>query len=178
MCSKTPVSLLQEVLVHYAMPLPQYSFAQLPGLPSPEFQCTVTTGNMTATATAYSKKEAKHRSAELILKQLGIIGISIKTNIPAANTSSQPENYVGKLNELSSRNKLLYPTYTECIAKDFPSLYFTVKCQLGELESHGTAPNKKDAKQKAAAQMLSMYVSVQTALFIYTTDVFFIVFLG
>lgn len=179
MCSKTPVSLLQEVLVQSGMPLPQYSFAQLFGVPSPEFQCTVTTGNMTATATACSKKEAKQRSAELILKQLGANALLLKNSMPAVvNTSSQPDNYIGRLNELSSQLKVFYPTYTECIEKNYSCLLFTFKCQFGELESYGTAANKKDAKQKAAAEMLSMYV--QTILFIYITDdvFFFFCFLG
>lgn len=161
MGSKTPVSLLQEILMQRALPLPQYSIITLPHTVTPEFQCTVTTGNVTAIAKAYSKKEAKHRSAEMMLKKLGLTDRAPSTTTPFINTGPQYGNSVGKLNELASRNGLPYPQYiTECLSHNCLNLHFVTKCRFGSVETFGTAPNKKDAKQKAATEMLFKYVSV------------------
>lgn len=153
---KTPVSHLQELLQQQAKPLPQYSFTQIPGA-TPIFECSVTVGGIKATERASSKQEAKHNSAETMLKKLGV-HVSIPLNTPSKiSPILQHGNAIGKLNELCSKNGLPYPTYTECHTG---ILQFTIECEFQTLKSYGTAVNKKDAKQNAAVEMLSLYVYI------------------
>lgn len=151
MGTKTPISLLQELQVKQCKPLPQYCIRTLAGN-TPVFECTVSVGNITATATAFSKQDAKHESAKLILSQLGCTCF-----LPPANSASvgQFQNFVGRLNEMASQNGLPYPTYSDCMAAP---LQFKIKCEFGILQSYGIANNKKDAKQIAASEMLAKYV--------------------
>lgn len=158
MGTKSPISFLQEILVRHAKPQPHYYFIQLLDYKTPQFECTVTVGILTATAKASSKKQAKQLSAEMILKKLEFTHLF---PIPTINTTDK--NSVAELNNLSSRNKLPYPTYvTECISEHLQGFHFTIKCQFGSLVACGTAPKKKNAKHEAASEILFMYVNVLT----------------
>lgn len=158
MNSKTSVSLLQEFLAQHGKPPPQYTFCQLSGL-KPEFECTVTVGDLTAIAKAYSKQEAKHKSAQ---QMLGVLGVTDQLTKSPVKPTVSPVNYcnsVGKLNELASQNRLPYPIYTECNSSLSPqNVQFTIKCEFGTLCAFGTANNKKEAKQMAASEMLALCV--------------------
>lgn len=156
---KTPVALLQEVMMQHAKPLPQYSIVSLPG-PTLGFQCTCTVGDIKATATAYSKQEAKHRSAQNILSVLkipGPVGSPVKIN----STPHVNANAVSKLNELASQNGVPYPLYAEVSSGSLRQVsQFAVRCSFGSLEAVGTASNKKEAKQRAASEILVLYVYI------------------
>lgn len=158
MNSKTPVSLLQEVLMGHRNPPPQYTFNQLPGL-TPEFECTVIIGDRKATARAYSKQEAKHRSAQQMLKALGFTEQFTSPVKPNNVSPVNIGNAIGKLNEFASQNRVPYPVYTECnLSGNLHNLQFCMKCEFATLQTVGTASNKKDAKQKAAFEMLALCV--------------------
>lgn len=159
MNSKTPVSLLQEELMKQYKPLPQYTIKQLSDGVTPEFECTVTVGVITCTSRSYSKQQAKHKSAEQMLKIFSslysIANSPVHENFSNITSSVHThKNYIGELNELSSKRGLTYPVYTyiRCLENSD----FMMKCEFAGLETYGTAPNKKDAKQRAAAEMLSM----------------------
>lgn len=147
--TKTPVSILQELLMKRSAPLPHYHFTQISTL-QPEFECTVTVNNITAIGRAFSKHEAKYKSAEMLLKKLR----HDSTHSTSTNPITQYGNFVGRLNEFASQNRLPYPTYTECRSNSTYLLQFAFKCEFGTLQATGAASNKKDAKQKAAFEML------------------------
>lgn len=159
MATKTPVSLLQEVMMQSQKALPVYSFTQLPGLVV-EYECTVVVGNLKASAKANSKQKAKHLSAQMALKMLGFNSSPINISAvvpPATSPPASLGNAVGILNELASQNKVVYPTYTERMSGSLQAVEFTVNCEFGKLQTSATAGNKKEAKQKAAKQMLRLY---------------------
>lgn len=157
---KTPVSLLQEIMQKHNRPLPQYTITQKQG--TLEFESSVLVGEVKVSATASSKQEAKHNSARKALQMLGITSQpSLSRVSPVRTVRSVTTNSVGRLNEWASQNHIPYPTYVE--TTDSICLSFTVRCIFGKLASCGRGNSKKEAKQKAAAEMLLLLEGVNVA---------------
>lgn len=125
-------------------------------------------GDKTASATAYSKQEAKHKAAKEMLEKLELpVAASVVRNSSLVKNTG---NAIGRLNEFASQNGKPYPIYTEC--ESLEPFQFTIKCEFGSLQSFGTGSNKKDTKQKAASAMLSLYVYYRAVFLFIISRVF------
>ncbi|KAL3266399.1 hypothetical protein HHI36_010576 [Cryptolaemus montrouzieri] len=163
MAVKTPISILQELMMKTNQGLPIYSFGDSR---DGQFSCIVKTASVTGTGLATNKKDAKQLAAENALIQLGFDDLihKMKSNT-CTNSVSHGEtleqspncyipgnNYIGKLNEYASGRGLRYPIYEEPF---FPEegQYKSI-CKFQGLETEGYALKKKEAKQKASYKMI------------------------
>lgn len=151
------------MMVQKRLPMPNYEIVTVG---NPSFECTVTVQNIKVSAVATTKQAAKQKSAKSALEKLGYLSGDMELNEnfqlkPATSTpvAVQPPrpmaNYIGYLNEYASKKGLAYPDYHE---GPMEALMFTVICSFNNFKTTGKAPNKKDAKQKAAEEMFKRYV--------------------
>jgi dsRNA-specific ribonuclease len=156
MNGKTPISALQELMAARGLPLPTYIEEAV----GTGFKCTVITTGVTAVGFGSSKKAAKHESARQALVKLAVLPKA--TQIVVLEQSplriEKPlKNYVGELNEYSSKNAIKYPEY-ECVTVSMAGECF-FKCTFMGTSFFGKGMNKKDAKQDAAKKMLDLVKS-------------------
>ncbi|XP_011868292.1 PREDICTED: probable RISC-loading complex subunit BRAFLDRAFT_242885 [Vollenhovia emeryi] len=171
--SKTPVSILQEMMVKQGM-TPDYELIHDGGGRHVNtFTYRVTCDGLSATGTGRCKKDAKHEAAKFMLTE-----IAAHRNYPqltAANTptvspsrspfhcgppppkmSNMPFfNSVGELQELCMINNLHDPEYI--LIRDIGPPHarvFTIRCKISNFEEDGTATTKKQAKHDAAKRMV------------------------
>lgn len=77
--------------------------------------------------------------------------------IPLITDLDKPINYVGLLQEMSQKNNLAFPIYTEKEVNSLSSpLRFEVICDFQNKTSKGYGPNKKNAKHIAASEMYQL----------------------
>lgn len=160
--SKTPISILQELMVERKEAPPDYMFTNSDKSQFP-FKCIVKLSKISACGYATSKKEAKQNSAQSALQ---ILGLDVKydtDNKPASpqTTVLVPKcanipiaNYVGQLNEMASMNGKHYPEYSDTIVPT--NGLFIASCLFLKWRTEGTGSTKKVAKQDAARKMLDM----------------------
>ncbi|XP_044749421.1 interferon-inducible double-stranded RNA-dependent protein kinase activator A homolog A-like [Coccinella septempunctata] len=168
MAFKTPISVLQELMVSRREAFPEYTFESVGNLLNPQFSCTVTVSSVTVVAYARNKKDAKQKAAANALQQLQKLQTKESTveddEGPVENPEIFPKespknycdgiNYVGQLNEYVTRTKcFLGVRYEDSI--EIGSNHFKVTCILGTTKTFGYAMNKKQAKQRAACEMLN-----------------------
>nr|AHY18682.1 R2D2 [Bemisia tabaci] len=158
--SKTPVSILQEVLPRRGTQ-PKYELVQIEGaIHEPTFRYRVTVGNIVSMGTGRSKKEAKHVAARTLLEKLvgnteGLIKTPIPTPMPgdARNPDLNP-NPIGQLQELCMARRWPPPTYTTETEEGLPhERLFTVVCTIFKQKETGVGKSKKLAKREAASKM-------------------------
>ncbi|XP_073980908.1 protein Loquacious-like isoform X3 [Rhodnius prolixus] len=158
---KTPVTLLQELLVKQQQ-LPAYSLIlNGTGTHQPIFKFEVSASGETAIGTGKSKKEAKHEAARLLLEKLrhgndvkndDIIDINI--NSPYAEVVK--DNAVGMLTEYCGERNLKSPVYDLIRDEGLPhAKLFSYKCSVSSITTEAQARTKKQAKQLAAQEMLN-----------------------
>lgn len=157
--SKTPISILQELMTarHNAAPL--YTTVEAPRATGFSFQCTVTADGLTSIGYANTKQNAKQNSAQKLLIQMGYALVNFETNNNNQFTNlsekiSPTINYVGKLNETASGAGKPYPVYSESIVPLNGT--FSVTCSYISKTSRGCGKTKKEAKQQAAKAMLEL----------------------
>ncbi|XP_018577762.1 uncharacterized protein LOC108916055 [Anoplophora glabripennis] len=157
--SKTPISILQELMVQKKVNLPDY-YIENCDIPGATFKCTVRVGSVKAIGYASTKKEAKQNSAKKALEMLGY-GSSSSTVLQKEitllvnySTKQAPFiNYVGKLNELASTHGKPYPVYHDEPMPNANGIFVT-KCNFLEFSALGCGSKRKDAKQDAARNIL------------------------
>lgn len=158
--SKTPVSILQEVLTRRGTQ-PKYELVQIEGaIHEPTFRYRVTVGNAVSMGTGRSKKEAKHVAAKCLLDKLvgntdGMIKTPIPVHIPTgARNDDQNPNPIGQLQELCMSRRWPPPTYTTETEEGLPhERLFTVVCTIFKQKETGVGKSKKIAKRQAASKM-------------------------
>ncbi|KAM0733400.1 Protein Loquacious [Formica fusca] len=174
--SKTPVSILQEMMVKQGM-IPDYELIHDGGGRHVNtFTYRVICDGLTATGTGRCKKEAKHEAAKAMLTD--IVNHRNYPQLPAANTpavspSRSPfhsiplppkipanvpfVNAIGELQDLCAENNLLEPEYV--LTKDFGPPHariFTIQCKVSSFIEEGIASTKKQAKHEAARKMVEI----------------------
>ncbi|KYQ51235.1 hypothetical protein ALC60_09700 [Trachymyrmex zeteki] len=181
--SKTPVSILQEMMVKQGM-IPDYELIHDGGGRHVNtFTYRVTCDSLSATGTGRCKKDAKHEAAKAMLTE-----IAVHRNypqLPAANTptvspSRSPfhsaplppkianvpfVNAVGELQELCAENNLQEPEYI--LIRDIGPPHakvFTIRCKMSNFEEDGIATTKKQAKHDAAKRMVDRIKSLMNNL--------------
>ncbi|KAF2902797.1 hypothetical protein ILUMI_03391 [Ignelater luminosus] len=162
---KSPISILQEITQMKNLSLPVYDVhPEVTG-----YRCNGIVGNISASAIAASKKQAKHLCAEQMLKMLqttqeftivferithsSVFEDPLQQLQQTTKQLNEPNfNAIGKLNELCSKNCRHIPTYSEL---GIVNQKFVIECKLLSYTTQGQAPTKKRAKQIAAQEMLS-----------------------
>uniref|UniRef100_A0A1B6CST5 DRBM domain-containing protein n=1 Tax=Clastoptera arizonana TaxID=38151 RepID=A0A1B6CST5_9HEMI len=167
--SKTPVSVLQELLSRRGM-TPKYELVQVEGaIHEPTFRYRVTVNDAVALGTGRSKKEAKHAAAKSILDKLicnpdkGPLINSVPNNINdqiLTNNMASPYddkingNPIGLLQELCMSRRWPPPNYETEQEEGLPhERRFTIACTVFKFKEIGTGKSKKLAKRQAASKM-------------------------
>lgn len=158
-----PVGALQERFQSRGI-TPQYRVVQAEGAShAPTFSFQVILGDLTATGSGSSKKQAKHVAARAMLDKLDgrIPAQDGQTPLPpvnADNTNGGPQapgNTVGALQELCVKHGYPMPTYDLGAVGGQPHMRnFTLMCCVGKMRESGTGGSKKDAKREAAQKMI------------------------
>lgn len=118
-------------------------------------------GDLTATGSGSSKKQAKHAAARAMLDKLDgrVPAQDGQTPLPpvtdTANGPAAPGNTVGALQELCVKHGYPMPTYDLGAVGGQPHMRnFTIMCCVGKMRESGTGGSKKDAKREAAQKMI------------------------
>lgn len=156
-----PVGALQERFQSRGI-TPQYRVVQAEGAShAPTFSFQVILGDLTATGSGSSKKQAKHGAARAMLDKLDgrVPAQDGQTPLPpvsdAANGPQSPGNTVGSLQELCVKHGYPMPTYDLGAVGGQPHMRnFTIMCCVGKMRESGTGGSKKDAKREAAQKMI------------------------
>lgn len=176
MPSKTPVSVLQELLSRRGV-TPKYELVQVEGaIHEPTFRYRVSVGEILAMGTGRSKKEAKHAAAKAILEKLiGSEGEGIpptKNGTPnsaeiGSKSTSVPGddlmmvNPIGLLQELCMSRRWPPPAYETEFEEGLPhERQFTISCVVFKHKETGTGKSKKIAKRLAAHNMWQRLINI------------------
>jgi len=162
-----PVGALQERFQSRGI-TPQYRVVQAEGLShAPTFSFQVILGDLTATGTGSSKKQAKHAAARAMLDKLDgrVPAQDGQTPLPPVTENGTgpqaPGNTVGALQELCVKHGYPMPTYDLGAVGGQPHLRnFTIMCCVGAMRESGTRGSKKDAKREAAQKMIDKLKSM------------------
>ncbi|XP_043261737.1 interferon-inducible double-stranded RNA-dependent protein kinase activator A-like [Colletes gigas] len=171
--SKTPISILQEMMVKKQI-VPDYQLIHDGGgTHINTFVYKVTCDGLTANGTGRSKKDAKHQAAKAMLQtiaahrgypQLPASPAQSPLRTPLIPTVPEVErlppnlpfvNAIGVLKEICIENNLQEPEYV-LISNTGPphAKIFTIQCIVATFKEIGVAKTKKQAKQEAAKKML------------------------
>ncbi|OXU25096.1 hypothetical protein TSAR_016882, partial [Trichomalopsis sarcophagae] len=173
MNKKTPVSILQEMMVKQGTS-PSYELIHNGGGSHQNiFTYQVTCGGLSASGTGRCKKDAKHEAATAMLETIAKhsalpqlpatpcespVRTPLPMTLPVAPKSPANvpfRNTIGELQELCSTNNLDDPQYKEISDVGPPhARIFTVQCLVSTFVEEGIAKTKKQAKHEAARKML------------------------
>ncbi|KAI4494379.1 hypothetical protein M0802_008871 [Mischocyttarus mexicanus] len=172
--NKTPVSILQEMMVKSKM-IPNYDLIHDGGGTHVNtFTYRVSCEGLTATGTGRSKKDAKHEAAKAMLEKIAAhraypqlpaspaqspVRSPIPTAIPVSPRIPPNEpfvNAIGALQSVCGDNSLEEPKYISISDEGPPhAKIFTYQCILSMFKEEGIATTKKQAKHEAAKKMLN-----------------------
>ncbi|VEN58551.1 unnamed protein product [Callosobruchus maculatus] len=169
MPSKTPVSVLQELLSRRGV-TPKYELVQIEGaIHEPIFRYRVFLSNeLVATGTGRSKKDAKHAAAKNLLDVLtgkmtpeqanqsnGTPGAAdITSQVVSPYDDKVMGNPIGWLQEMCMSRRWPPPFYEMEHEEGLPhERQFTIACQVLKYREVGTGKSKKLAKRMAAHKM-------------------------
>lgn len=165
MGSKTPVSILQEMMSRLGAP-PKYDLIyDGSGTHTAIFKYMVYANNVTAIGSGRSKKEAKHEAARLALEKLALHQIA-DAHPPGAPEPAVEvmtpykdkiqENAVGALQVMCCTHDIPQPEYDLIEEKGAPhDKIFTYVCSVSKQREVGIGRTKKQAKQLAAFNMMN-----------------------
>jgi RISC-loading complex subunit TARBP2 len=156
-----PIGALQERFQSRGI-TPTYRVVQADGAShAPTFAFQVILGDITATGTGSSKKQAKHNAARAMLDKLdGRVpaqdGQLPLPEVSDTNGSQAPTNMVGALQEVCVKQGFPMPTYTMGQGGNNQphQRNFVMICTVGKLKENGQGGSKKDAKREAAQKMI------------------------
>ncbi|XP_031829025.1 protein Loquacious-like isoform X1 [Nomia melanderi] len=173
LCSKTPVSILQELLSRRGT-TPKYELIQVEGaIHEPIFRYRVTVADIvdpivSAMGTGKSKKEAKHAAARAVLDKLCRLNSEtpdspLPNNIPDSENLPELPGYgeekiitnpIGALQEMCMSRHWPPPKYTMENEEGLPhERQFTIVCSILKYREVGQGKSKKVAKRHAAHKM-------------------------
>ncbi|KAK7789998.1 hypothetical protein R5R35_009210 [Gryllus longicercus] len=165
MGSKTPVSILQEMMARLGTP-PTYNLIyDGSGTHTTVFKYRVNASNVTAIGSGRSKKEAKHEAARIALERLathqiadtqppGVPPEAVEVVTPYKDQLK--ENAIGALHDMCATNEIPMPDYDLIEEKGAPhEKIFTFVCSVSKQREIGIGRTKKQAKQLAAFNMMN-----------------------
>ncbi|XP_048481179.1 RISC-loading complex subunit TARBP2 isoform X2 [Plutella xylostella] len=159
---KTPVTLLQELMVRLGETPVYDCVAQMGPAHSSLFEYRCSAHGASATAVARSKREAKQEAARGVLARLAAAGVAVPgappapAAAPAPAPAPPPRTHVALLKELCEEYRLAAPDY-ELVSDTGPAhlRHFTMRARVGRLARAATATTKKQARQLAAEALYS-----------------------
>ncbi|KAF6210465.1 hypothetical protein GE061_013571 [Apolygus lucorum] len=152
---KTPVTLLQELLLKRKINPTYNLILNGVGTHEPIFKYEVAAGTQTATGTGKSKKEAKHNAANELLLLLDSGVHSLANEVTSPYEGVLKENAVGELQDFCCTHRLRFPEYKLTRDEGLPhAKVFSWTCTISSFTTEATARTKKNAKQMAAQEML------------------------
>nr|WCL52342.1 PDGF/VEGF receptor-like protein [Gryllodes sigillatus] len=165
MGSKTPVSILQEMMARQGNPPTYELIFDGSGTHTTVFKYRVTASNVTAIGVGRSKKEAKHEAARMALERLATHQIA---DVQPPGLPREPvevvtpykdqlkENAIGALLDMCTTNEIPMPEYYLIEEKGAPhEKIFTFVCSVSKQKEIGIGRTKKQAKQLAAFNMMN-----------------------
>nr|AVK59433.1 Loquacious-PE [Diabrotica virgifera] len=193
MPSKTPVSVLQELLSRRGI-TPKYELVQIEGaIHEPIFRYRVFLNNdLVATGTGRSKKDAKHSAAKNLLDLLvgkvtpeqanqtnGTPGAADITNqVVTSFDDKVMGNPIGWLQEMCMSRRWPPPFYEMEHEEGLPhERQFTIACHVLKFREIGTGKSKKLAKRMAAHKMWQSLQDLPVTLSFNAKDFNFVQFL-
>uniref|UniRef100_A0A1B6EA51 DRBM domain-containing protein n=1 Tax=Clastoptera arizonana TaxID=38151 RepID=A0A1B6EA51_9HEMI len=168
--SKTPVSILQELLLRCSI-TPQYELIHNGvGTHEPVFKYKLVAGELMGFGNGKSKKEAKHDAAQNVLKKMQFnkaltesvhVIPTADINFESPYTGAVKENLVGQLSALCYINNIPNPDY-RLIREEGPphARVFTFECLVSTLIETAVARTKKQAKHMVAQQMINRLTQI------------------
>ncbi|XP_017878087.1 interferon-inducible double-stranded RNA-dependent protein kinase activator A homolog, partial [Ceratina calcarata] len=174
--SKTPISVLQEIMMLKKIPLPIYELIIAEdGTHDNTFVYRVSCDNKVAIGKGSSKKEAKQRAANSMLLEIAQRDLKLPISIdkPSVSTSTtmyestpepQDEHFGDAVNDLDTLcldNNICIPEYQIIREEEFPN-NFVCQCKINIPEEMGNAETEQQAKQIAAERMLNKLKSLTT----------------
>jgi len=165
-----PIGALQERFQSRGI-TPTYRVVQADGAShAPTFAFQVILGDLTATGTGSSKKQAKHNAARAMLDKLdGRVpaqdGQQPLPEVNDTNGSQAPTNMVGALQEVCVKHGFPMPTYSMGQGGNSQphQRSFVMVCTVGKYKENGQGGSKKDAKREAAQKMIDKLKTVSSA---------------
>ncbi|KAK7791410.1 hypothetical protein R5R35_010532 [Gryllus longicercus] len=162
MGSKTPVSILQEMMTRMGT-APKYDLIfDGSGTHTAEFRYKVYANNVSAIGSGRSKKEAKHEAARVALERLSLSQIEDSqpqeepVEIVTPYKDKIQENAIGELHDMCATNDIPMPEYELVEEKGAPhEKIFTFVCSVSKQKEVGIGRTKKQAKQLAAYSMMN-----------------------
>ncbi|GLH00154.1 Interferon-inducible double stranded RNA-dependent protein kinase activator A-like protein A [Gryllus bimaculatus] len=162
MGSKTPVSILQEMMTRMGT-APKYDLIfDGSGTHTAEFRYKVYANNVSAIGSGRSKKEAKHEAARVALERLSLSQIEDSqpqeepVEIVTPYKDKIQENAIGELHDMCATNDIPMPEYELVEEKGAPhEKIFTFVCSVSKQKEIGIGRTKKQAKQLAAYSMMN-----------------------
>ncbi|XP_043463092.1 RISC-loading complex subunit tarbp2-like [Leptopilina heterotoma] len=168
--AKTSIAILQEYAAKLPYELPNYIFIGDQVISGNEhvFTIRVKYKSLSADGRGSTKQKAKHEAAQEMLRLLGTIPSTNRTNpiqslpnsLNIVNNNSlqqsgqQEINYIGLLQELCAKKGMILPKYEETNATGpHHQMNFTVKCKILDIEKNGYGKTKKIAKLEAAKKV-------------------------
>ncbi|XP_018785155.1 PREDICTED: uncharacterized protein LOC108966616 [Bactrocera latifrons] len=150
MVGKSSVSVLQEYCAKNKVPPPTYEYLDED---DGSFCCKIEFMETDAVGIGRSKRDAKHNAAAVIIKKLRLADASQLADDGAA--SIPPIDMVVQLRDYCVQQSMPLPTFEivqQAGTPDAPE--FTALCTIASIRRYGVSEKKKDARQKAAYEML------------------------
>ncbi|XP_049859483.1 RISC-loading complex subunit tarbp2-like [Schistocerca gregaria] len=155
MNQKTPVSVLQELMMRRGY-TPQYELiVDGTGTHDPIFKYKVTAADITAIGDGRAKKEAKHEAARKALLRLNQPDPAVNVaEVESPYKDKTQENSVGLLIDLCAGHNLPPPEF-DLLKDEGPAhaKQFTMSCTVSKNQKIATGRTKKQAKQLAAQKL-------------------------
>nr|WDW26283.1 R2D2 [Amrasca biguttula biguttula] len=172
MGNKTPVTILQETLQKKGI-VPYYELIYN-GMTDlvPIFKYKVSAEGLSAIGEGKTKKAAKHDAAAVYLRRAQAprdraivenadVHVSEEVNVISPYSGAIIENFVGKLDEVCSFNKLPEAEYTPVSEEGPPhARIFKMQVNVSSVSEVAVARTKKQAKHLAAQQMIDKIMSI------------------
>lgn len=150
MVGKSSVSVLQEYCAKSKVLPPTYEYMDED---DGSFCCKISFMDTDALGIGRSKRDAKHNAAAVIIKKLRLADVSqIADNCIGA---IPPIDMVVQLRDYCVQQNMPLPTFEivqQAGTPDAPE--FTALCTIASIRRYGVSEKKKDARQKAAYEML------------------------
>ncbi|XP_011189475.1 uncharacterized protein LOC105216592 [Zeugodacus cucurbitae] len=150
MVGKSSVSVIQEYYAKNKVPPPIYDFLDEE---DGSFCCKINFMETDAVGIGRSKRDAKHNAAAVLIKRLRLDD-SFQSGDDAAG-GIPPTDMIVQLRDYCVQQDMPLPTFEivqQAGTPDAPE--FTALCTVASIRRYGVSEKKKDARQKAAYEML------------------------
>ncbi|XP_036337282.1 LOW QUALITY PROTEIN: interferon-inducible double-stranded RNA-dependent protein kinase activator A homolog [Rhagoletis pomonella] len=154
MVGKSSVSALEEYCAKNKLPKPHYEYIDED---DGSFACQITVMDTEAEGRGRSKRDAKHQAAFAVIKRLRLT--DMPDLVDDSDVGIPTTDVVVQLRDYCVQHQMPLPTFEivqQAGTPDAPE--FTALCAVASIRRYGVSEKKKDARQKAAYEMLRIIV--------------------